>query len=101
MPISECSTCGGQIQWHWEEAFCKFGFMDGDGDVETDNVADTLREAGYDVITQEWGMHNTIITHIRKFELEQIPDEVKLGYDNPRAYLPKEIVELLDKEFPS
>jgi hypothetical protein len=101
MPISVCCTCGGTIQWNWEEAFCKFGFLDGDGQIETQNIADALTEAGYEVIIQEWGMHNTIITHIKKFELEQIPDDVKLGYDNPREYLPAEIVELLDKLFPA
>ncbi len=33
MPITECQNCGGSLHWHWEEAFAKFGFGDGDGQV--------------------------------------------------------------------
>jgi len=101
MPISECNTCGGQIQWYWEEAFSKFGFMDGDGQVETENVAEGLRHAGYDVTVTEWGVHNTVISSIVQNGVELISDDIEFGYDNPRDYLPKAIIELLDDSFPS
>lgn len=101
MPISECNICGGSIGWNWEEAFCKFGFMDGDGQVETWNVADTLTEAGYEVTVHEWGCHNTIITQIKRNGVEKISEQVTVGYDDPRDYLPARIVKLLDKNFPS
>ncbi|WAC11892.1 hypothetical protein [Dyadobacter pollutisoli] len=101
MPITKCNICGGTIQWNWEEAFCKFGFSDGDGQIETYTVEDTLTEAGYEVVVQDWGMHNTIITSIKRNGIEQIPDQVTVGYDDPREYLPKRIVKLLNKQFPS
>lgn len=99
MAISQCWMCKADVQWSWEEAFDKFGFMDGDGLVETQTVADVLIDAGFEVVVEEWGMHNTVITHIRKEGVEQIPDTAIVGYDDPRVYLPKQIVLLLDKEF--
>lgn len=35
MPLIECDSCGGDLYWRWEEAFDKFGFNDGDGQVKT------------------------------------------------------------------
>lgn len=64
MPSSECDCCGGTYNWFWTEAFDKFGFNDGDGQVETWNVESVLTEAGYDVTVTGWGMHNTVITSI-------------------------------------
>lgn len=101
MPKEECCICGGPYQWTWEEAFEKFGFGDGDGMVMTDVVADVLRDAGYECITEEWGFHNTVIVSIKKQDLELIPrDNISFGYDSAREYLPDEIVQLLDKELP-
>ena len=103
MPITECDTCGGPFRWSWTEAFEKFGFMDGDGQVETWNVETILAEAGYEVVVQGWGMHNTVITSIKKNGVEFIPHddpEVTFGYDDPRSYLPVAIVELLDGALP-
>lgn len=101
MPISECDCCGNDYLWKWEEAFDKFGFMDGDGQVETYQVSDVLIEAGYDVKVDQWGLHNTVIISIKKDNKEFIPHgkpDVVFGYDDPRDYLPEEIVKLLDEE---
>ncbi len=101
MAISKCEICGGDYHWFWEEAFDKFGFGDGDGQIETETVAAALEQAGYAVEYNEWGLHNTVIVSIRKDGIEQIPDTVPVGYDDPRKYLPRKIVKLLDKAFPA
>jgi len=101
MPTTECDTCGVHYRWHWEEAFDKFGFNDGDGQVETWQVQSVLEGTGYTVELVEWGLHNTIICSIKKGGIEYVPDnssEYTLGYDNPRDYLPKQIVQLLDEK---
>ena len=72
MTISECDNCGATYHWDWTEAFCKFGFNDGDGQVETWQVADVLTEAGYSVELNSWGVHNTVITSIKKNDTELI-----------------------------
>ena len=36
-------------QYHWSEAFNKFGYDDGDGDVQSPLVAKVLEDAGYSV----------------------------------------------------
>ena len=66
-------------------------------------MAGVLEDVGYDVQITHWGLHNHVINSIKKEGIEYIPDHQSgytLGYDNPRDYLPKEIVDLLDKEFP-
>lgn len=99
--ISTCTTCGGSYLWDWDEAFDKFGFGDGDGQVETETVADVLRHAGYVVETTAWGLHNVVITSITRGGIEYIPATANIGYDEPRDYLPREIIELLDQHIPS
>jgi len=87
------------IQGRWEEAFDKFGFDDGDGLVETDRIADVLRLAGYDVHVERWGIHNTVIASICKDGQELIPydrSNYQFGYDEPRDFLPAELVQFLD-----
>ena len=101
MPFTECQNCGGQYHWNWEEAFDKFGFNDGDGQVETWDVEGVLTQAGYEVDVNQWGLHNTVITSIKKDGMELIPETATVGYDNPRGYLPQQIIDLLDKAFPS
>jgi hypothetical protein len=101
MAYSTCNTCTQWFHWNWEEAFDKFGFGDGDGQIETWTVKHTLTVAGYDVEIRQWGMHNTIITSIVKDGFEFIPSDVSFGYDNPRDYLSTAIVKLLDKAFPA
>lgn len=100
MPISECDHCKGEFQWKWEDAFDKFGFMDGDGQVMTYIVRDCLEDHGYTVETTEWGLHNTVITSIQRDGIDQIYDSVTIGYDEPRDYLPEEIIKILDEELP-
>jgi len=98
-----CDHCGSDIRWSWTEAFLKFGFMDGDGLIETWEVEGVLVEAGYEVSVATWGMHNCVITSIKKAGVELIPHHdpaVRVGYDDPRCYLPQEIVTLLDQKLP-
>ncbi|MCF0075221.1 hypothetical protein LZD49_32360 [Dyadobacter sp. CY261] len=101
MPISKCDTCDGDFHWNWEEAFDKFGFGDGDGHVETWTVEAALTEAGFEARVIGDGLHNAIIVSIKKEGIEQIPETARIGYDNPRDFLPRLIVRLLDKCFPS
>lgn len=99
MPISTCHTCGGHYQWNWEEAFDKFGFGDGDGQVETDTVVAVLENAGFSVEAMPWGLHNVVIVSIKdRSGTELIPATVSAGYDAPRTYLPKAIIRLLDRK---
>ena len=90
--------------WDWSEAFSKFGFDDGDGYVQTPYVARVLEGAGYSVKYSRWSPHNTLIYSIKKDDLELMPlnnPKYRIGYDNPRNYLPSDIVELLDETFPA
>lgn len=99
MPISTCHTCGGHYQWDWEDAFDKFGFGDGDAQVETDTVVAVLENAGFSVEANPWGLHNVVITSIKDRDgTELIPETVSGGYDAPRSYLPKPIIRLLDRK---
>ncbi len=99
MPVSTCMSCGGHYRWRWEEAFDKFGFGDGDGQVETDTVVAVLENAGYVVEANPWGLHNAVITSIKDNQgTELIPDASEIGYDDPRGFLPPEIITLLDRE---
>lgn len=96
---SICPTCGHNHYWSWEEAFDKFGFGDGDDLIMTEVVADVLRRQGYTVETTLCGFHNAIIIDINRDGVSLIPDDVTTGYDDPRQYLPEDIVALLDYEF--
>ena len=94
-----CPHCGCYCGWSWEDAFDKFGFDDGDGIVMTDTVAQTLRDNGYKVEVTPWGLHNVVITGIARDGISLIPEATELGYDDPRNYLPHDIVALLDRSF--
>lgn len=97
-------TCCQKYHWHWVEAFYKFGFNDGDGDVHTEKIVNALCELGYDVLKNRWGLHNTIIYSIRKNEIEILPinnRKYSIGYDDPRNYLPREIIDYLNEIFPA
>ncbi len=101
MSTTTCPTCCHETTWSWTEAFEKFGFEDEDGLVMTEHVAEVLRQHGYKVTTECWGCHNIVITSIRTPKRKElIPETANLGYDDPRRFLPKQIVELLDKAFP-
>lgn len=97
-PVSLCKVCGGDYSWSWEEAFDKFGFRDGDGQVMTEHVVEVLHEAGYEVENGKSGIHNDTIYSIKLRGVEQIPVGAKVGYDSPRRYLPRRIVRLLDEK---
>lgn len=100
MPKTTCDTCGHLFHSRWEEAFDKFGFGDGDGQVETPTVAQVLEDAGYIVEHHQWGLHNDVIDSIQKDAVELIPKSAVIGYDCPRTYLPAAIVTLLDEKLP-
>jgi len=101
MTTSTCENCGRPYHWEWKDAFDKFGFGDGDGQIETWRVRSVLECAGYSAEEVTWGLHNTIIVSIKKDGIEQIPEGTIIGYDEPREYLPRKIVRLLDREFPA
>ena len=91
------------IYWDWEEAFDKFGFEDGDGWNGTHLICDFIESLGYKVDAEKWGLHNYMIESIKSTKDGELMDWDKnqIGYDNPRSYLPKELVDKLDAEFPS
>lgn len=99
MPITKCKCCPHDIEWSWEEAFDKFGFMDGDGTVMTSEVAVALHEAGYEVDHDYWGAHNDVIHYIRKDGVDLIPEDANVGYDDPWDYLPAEVIKVLEDAF--
>ncbi|PCK00095.1 MAG: hypothetical protein COA45_04235 [Zetaproteobacteria bacterium] len=104
MVYAKCINCGHRYHWEWVEAFSKFGFKDGDGQVETHSVAFVLEEAGYEVKTWKWFVHNELIIYLSKDDVEFLPTlgaGYLLGYDHPRKFLPKEVIELLDEAFPT
>ena len=86
------------INWGWEEAFDKFGFGDGDAMIMTHHVERAIEGLGYTVWSDSWGCHNTIITHLSK-DGEDFLKDVRVGYDDPRMYLPDDLVEALDEIF--
>lgn len=100
MSFTTCTTCGNRYEWSWEEAFDKFGFEDGDGLVMTDHVADFLRSTGLSVTVQQYGFHNLVITDIERDGQSLIPETAQRGYDDPRDYLPGDLVDDLDRRFP-
>jgi hypothetical protein len=103
MVTTTCDNCGGTLHWDWSEAFAKFGFGDGDGQVETWQVENVLTEAGYEVTVEEWGLHNTVIASIKKDGEELIPydnPDYAFGYDDPRKFFPDHLVKLLDEKLP-
>jgi hypothetical protein len=99
------------INWTWEEAFAKFGFGDGTGINMTDTVASAIwgKFPNLSVTTETWGIHNYIIVAItdertKNSVFKPRPKEYgacSISYDDPRKYLPYNIVRFLDRTFPS
>ena len=92
-----CKACGNI--YHWHHAFAKFGYDDGDGNVQTKRVARILEDAGYAVKYSRWSPHNTIIYSIEKDGIEYMPlgdPDFRIGYDDPALYLPRDIIQLLN-----
>jgi hypothetical protein len=53
--------------WNVNHAFEKFGFNDGDSDRNyTNEIAQCIREIGYEVECDGWGCHNYVITKITR-----------------------------------
>ncbi len=101
MVQNKCAHCGNCF--HWREAFAKFGYDDGDGQVQTQVVATILENSGYEVKYSRWGPHNTIIFSIVKEGVEYMLRnnlEFVIGYDDPQIYLPASIQEILNREHP-
>ncbi len=101
MEHGRCETCGNR--YHWHHAFAKFGYDDGDGDVQTPLIASILEKAGYAVKYSRWSPHNTIIYSIQKNGIELMPRNTPkflIGYDDPEKYLPVDILNLLETECP-
>ncbi len=91
-----------EVHWEWEEAFCKFGFEDGDGLNFTHLVVDFIDNLGYEAYADHWGLHNYMIVKILDKDGNDImkQSEIAIGYDDPHDYLPSEIVKALDENFP-
>ena len=98
MPRTPCDACGRTYVWQWEDAFNKFGFDDGGDEIMTPNVCEVLERFGYTTQHEPWGIHNITITSIKMNGTELMSYNAMLGYDCPRKYLPKTLVELLDRE---
>ena len=60
-----------------------------------------LERVGLATSTDALALHNVLITSIRHKGKDLIPATAHVGYDDPRDYLPKKIVRLLDKKFPN
>lgn len=98
----KCEHCGNSF--HWNNAFAKFGYDDGDGKVETPYIAQILEDAGYSVKYSRWSPHNILIYSIQKNGIEYMPldnPNFRIGYDDPRNYLPDDIQAILDEKIPS
>tara|TARA_R110000823_G_scaffold285359_1_gene403793 strand:+ start:513 stop:989 length:477 start_codon:yes stop_codon:yes gene_type:complete len=88
------------VYWEWEEAFDIFGFGDGGGPNFTDVIRDFLTDLGWVARTQILGWHNERIYYLEGPNGEKPMDEHERGYDCPREYLPIELIQALDREFP-
>ena len=86
------------FSWEWEEAFDKFGFDDGDGDVFTGLVAEFIDSLGYES-EFSGGLHNTYFDSIKDKSGKDFLDGIEIGYSNPREYLPESLVQKLDEHF--
>ena len=96
-------TCGQEISTkvhiNWPDAFNKFGYGDGDGEVYTYEIAEHIDELGLSCVYKQKGMHKEVIESIKCNGKELIPDATDIGYDCPRGYLPAFIVEHCDKKY--
>ena len=82
-------------QFSWGEAFSKYGMEDGYYSGYSYDVAQTLIDAGYEVYHMEMTGHNERITAIYK-DGKKVWDA-----DDGVRNIPKEIEDILDKEYPN
>mgnify|MGYP006074374747 CR=1 FL=1 len=97
----KCKHCGNR--YHWNHAFSKFGYDDGNGNIETPAIAHLLETAGYRVKYERWCAHNVIITSIQKDGIELMPlldQSIRIGYDDPKSYLPEPVQAILESKIP-
>ena len=83
-------------QFSWDEAFTKYGMEDGYYSGYSYDVAQTLIDAGYEVYHMEMTGHNERITAIYKDD-KKVWNVSEDGVRN----IPKEIEDILDKEYPN
>jgi hypothetical protein len=101
MACDKCEHCGNR--YHWSHAFSKFGYDDGDGKIETPEIAELLESEGYEVRFERWLAHNTLIFSIKKDGIELMPlnsSEIRIGYDDPTIYLREDIQGILNSKIP-
>ena len=85
----------------WEHAFNKFGFGDGLHGL-TYLIVDALDDLGFIAEEKPCGIHNDIITSIKKDDRELMPlddPKIRIGYSDPRTYLPVELILELDEYY--
>jgi len=89
-----------QTNLTWEDAFDKFGYDDGDGIVLTWGVVEFLQSLGYKVEADTWGTHNCVIhTLVAPDGGRDLLEYAIVGHDDPRVYLPEELIKQLDEWF--
>ena len=99
MACDKCEYC--ENRYHWSHAFSKFGYDDGDGKIETPDIAELLESEGYDVCYGRWLGHNTLIFSIKKDGMELMPlDSSLIRIGDPTIYLPEDIQAILDSKTP-
>ena len=86
--------------WNLEEPFSKFGFEDTDRDEGLWATVKFIKEQGYNVRTEQWGIHGSPITYIGIGTTRVYPaDGYEIGgYDkrSPLAVLPPDLVHALN-----
>lgn len=85
--------------WEWEEAFCKFGFGDGDNVMHNEDVGEVIARHGWKY-KQVLGVHNEFIYQLVKGD-KVIDFEGNEDNDEVRRKLPAIVVKALDKQFPA
>lgn len=102
MPISTYEQPGGHYAWSWTDAFDQASYDQGGPEPDVWLVAQVLKNAGYDVVVEQFELHH-IITYVKRDGVELIPKRVRNNdefFINPRTYLPKETIALLDAKLP-
>ena len=83
--------------WYWDEAFCKFGFDDGDGPRHTYEVITFIdSNTEYRAHQRMSSIHNEWITEIEDKDGNEIECD---GYTDPRDILPQDLLIALNERF--